>query len=658
MYRKSSKGWLKHFDFILIDLISLHLAFVLSYVCRHGIGNPYKNLLYRNMAFMLTFIDFFVVFLFETLKGVLRRGYYQELAATVKHVILVMLLAVLYLFTIQEGTSFSRSVLYFTAVFYIIFAYVTRILWKKHLQKRMENGGDRSLLIITSSDIAAEVVRSMQEHNYQRFNLVGIVLVDKDMKGQKIEGIPVLANEEDAANYVCREWIDEVFLVISEKYPYPQKLADQLLETGVTVHLNLAKMADAIGKKQLVEKLGNYTVLTTSINYATVKQTFMKRSLDIIGGLAGCILTGIIFIFVAPAIYIQSPGPIFFSQVRVGKNGKKFKMYKFRSMYMDAEERKKELMKDNRVEDGMMFKLEFDPRVIGNKILPNGEKKTGIGNFIRKTSLDEFPQFLNVLKGDMSLVGTRPPTLDEWEKYELHHRARLPMQIIMPTIIFIGLTNIMGIQMLVPMGCEKIVLYSEIAGAVVDLALNTLLIPRLASAGAAIGTLVAEGVVWIVQFAALRKEVTPAYRNVHYGKVVLSTVVGMVSSGWVKTLGMGNFATLLVSAILFFSGYEKLVKGYTEKQWGRDCKELPAFIIKRLPVRLTFDNNYFNALYQGIPVGGYTKMVENLLEGIEVRLNEDYLTKKQEYDQLAEKVVYTGAIDCMIYREDIAICKR
>jgi len=91
--------------------------------------------------------------------------------------------------------------------------------------------------------------------------------------------------------------------------------------------------------------------------------------------------------------------------------------------------------------------------------------------------------------------------------------------------------------------------------------------------------------------------------------------------------------------------YEKLVKGYTEKQWGRPCKELPAFIIKRLPVRLTFDNNYFNALYQGIPMGGYTKMVENLLEGIEVRLSEDYLEKKAEYDALAEKIVYTGAID-------------
>ena len=91
--------------------------------------------------------------------------------------------------------------------------------------------------------------------------------------------------------------------------------------------------------------------------------------------------------------------------------------------------------------------------------------------------------------------------------------------------------------------------------------------------------------------------------------------------------------------------YEKLIKGYTEKQWGRDCRELPAFIIRRLPVRLTFDNNYFNALYQGIPIGGYTKMVANLLEGIEVRLNTDYLEHKAELDALAQKVVYTGAID-------------
>ena len=91
--------------------------------------------------------------------------------------------------------------------------------------------------------------------------------------------------------------------------------------------------------------------------------------------------------------------------------------------------------------------------------------------------------------------------------------------------------------------------------------------------------------------------------------------------------------------------YEKLIKGYTEKQWGRDCKDLPPFIIKRLPVRLTFDNNYFNALYQGIPMGGYTKMVANMLDGIEVQLNVDYFDNKEQYDSLADKIVYTGAID-------------
>lgn len=149
---------------------------------------------------------------------------------------------------------------------------------------------------------------------------------------------------------------------------------------------------------------------------------------DIICGILGCILTLIICIFIGPAIYIASPGPIFFSQERVGKNGKKFKMYKFRSMYLDAEERKKELMKDNKLGDGKMFKIDFDPRVIGNKVMPDGSHKTGIGEFIRKTSLDEFPQFFNVLKGDMSIAGTRPPLISETNLYEYQHFARLAIK--------------------------------------------------------------------------------------------------------------------------------------------------------------------------------------------------------------------------------------
>ena len=114
-----------------------------------------------------------------------------------------------------------------------------------------------------------------------------------------------------------------------------------------------------------------------------------------------------------------------------------------------------------------------------------------------------------------------------------------------------------------------------------------------------------------------------------------------------KEAGIDNPKNLEEQAISLVGRdiFEKLVKGYTEKQWGRDCKDLPAFIIKRLPVRLTFDNNYFNALYQGIPMGGYTKLVSNLLEGIEVRLNVDYLKQKEELDALAEKVIFTGPID-------------
>ena len=162
-------------------------------------------------------------------------------------------------------------------------------------------------------------------------------------------------------------------------------------------------------------------------------------------------------LFLAPAIKIQSPGPVFFSQIRVGKNGKKFKLYKFRSMYTDAEERKAQLAAENRVTDGLMFKLDFDPRIIGCRQLPDGTVKKGIGNFIRDWSFDEFPQFWNVLKGDMSLVGTRPPTEDEWVRYELHHRSRLAIKpgkttksIIVPVLRFVPELPACGRSAVVP----------------------------------------------------------------------------------------------------------------------------------------------------------------------------------------------------------------
>lgn len=420
MYRKDSEGWLKHGDFIVLDMICLQLAFILAYAFRGYGFNVYGDILYRNMAIFLGFADLVVIFTSGTMKSVLKRGHYKEFVTTLKNAVAVGALAIAYLFIIQEGQSFSRMILITTIVIYLILTYAIREIWKNSLHKKMENGGDKKLLIITSKAVAKNVVHSMQENNYARYSLAGVVVIDEDCTGEKICGVPVVAGESDVPMYVCQEWIDEVLIVISENLPYPDGLIDKLTETGVTVHLNLAKITNQTGKRQFVEKVGSYTVLTTSLNYASFGQLFLKRLMDICGGLVGCIFTGIITIFVGPAIYLASPGPIFFSQERVGKNGKKFKMYKFRSMYMDAEERKKELMNQNRVKDGMMFKIENDPRIIGGK--------KGIGNFIRNYSIDEFPQFWNVLKGDMSLVGTRPPTVDEWEKYDLHHRVRLSVK--------------------------------------------------------------------------------------------------------------------------------------------------------------------------------------------------------------------------------------
>ena len=191
-------------------------------------------------------------------------------------------------------------------------------------------------------------------------------------------------------------------------------MVDDFLQMGVTVYFGLDMEIGTITNVSL-ENIGDYTMISSSISTGTPGELFVKRVFDIIVGVIGVAFTGILYVIFAPIIKVQSPGPAFFSQERVGKNGKPFKMYKFRSMYMDAEERKKELMEQNQMQ-GLMFKMDNDPRI------------TPIGKFIRKTSIDEFPQFWNILKGDMSLVGTRPPTMDEYKQYDMHHLSRLAIK--------------------------------------------------------------------------------------------------------------------------------------------------------------------------------------------------------------------------------------
>lgn len=426
MFRKNSSGWFKHIDFIILDLLCVQLAFYISYVLRQGDWNPYVIPLYLNMAIFVELADLLNIFMFEFYKNILKRGYYKEFAASIKQALMLLLMSSLYLITVQDGNDYSRIALFSMVGIYAVITYIVRLLWKQFLQHCMKNGEEVSLVIVTSQKIVKDVIRNIKEKNYNMYKITGVIVLDRDMYGTIISGVPVVANADNAAEYLLQNWVDEVFFNVDRSVAYPKELVDRCSEMGLTVHTNLAQISDS--KKESIGKVGDYTVITSSMNVMTMRQAFMKRTIDILAGVVGCIATAIIFIFIAPIIYIKSPGPIFFAQERIGQNGKPFKMYKFRSMYLDAEERKAKLMKENKMSNNLMFKMDFDPRIIGNKILPDGTKKTGIGQFIRATSLDEFPQFWNVLKGDLSVVGFRPCLRSEFEEYSFHHRSRISMK--------------------------------------------------------------------------------------------------------------------------------------------------------------------------------------------------------------------------------------
>ena len=434
MYKRTAQGWMKHLDFILLDLLCQQAAFILAYFFRQHSWMPYTVDLYRTIAMLIAVFDLLVAVMTDSMHNVVKRGYYKEFTKTFVHCLLVTLLTILWMFSLKNSDAYSRTVVFLTFLLHIVIGYPARLLWKLHLQKHgTSESGKLAMLAVLEPDLADKMVERLTSTPLEGYHLAGVVLTEGNQAGRgtsgsdgqpSIQGVPIVCAFEDAAKYICHEWIDSVFISCKGTTPEVRQLMGRCAEMGVTIHYHVPNLGQD-GNKQFVEKLGGSTVLTSSVNYATPGQLILKRIIDILGGLAGSLLALIIMAIVGPMIKKASPGPILYRSERIGQNGKRFKMIKIRSMYLDADARKASLMAQNRVKDGMMFKLDFDPRIIGNEELPDGTRKTGIGEFIRKTSLDEFPQFFNVLKGDMSLVGTRPPTPDEWEKYEYHHRARL-----------------------------------------------------------------------------------------------------------------------------------------------------------------------------------------------------------------------------------------
>ena len=423
MYKRAQQGWLKHLDFIILDMVCMGLSNGLAHLARHGSIAPItQNRLYLNLWIILLVFDLLIMLLAGTMHNVVKRGYFKELTITLWQDLLVFGAVTIFLFTGKDADLISRAVLWLTIVFHVIISYLTRIAWKSHLIRRGAHEQNRSMLLVADRENARKALERFRQNAIEGIRITGLVISDRAEGETGIDGIPIVCELEDAPKYICREWIDEVYISMS---PPPAELIERCTEMGMTTHRELHSVGS---DHQFVELIAGVHVITNTMNTMTPAQMLAKRTLDILGGLAGSVVALIVMVVFGPKIKKESPGPILFKQERIGQNGKRFHMYKIRSMYMDAEARKAELMQENRVVDNLMFKVEFDPRIIGNKILPDGTRKTGVGEFIRRTSLDEFPQFFNILLGQMSLVGTRPPTVDEWEKYAYHHRARLAIK--------------------------------------------------------------------------------------------------------------------------------------------------------------------------------------------------------------------------------------
>lgn len=315
---------------------------------------------------------------------------------------------------IFHDTNFSR--LLFCG--FIVFSQIHIVLAKggiKLLLKYFRRKGynTRNILVVGSGVQMQHFVDVIRQHNDWGLIVTGIVGLSDEADSPDIPGCSRLGYICDLVSICKQNMIDEVvFSLPHRNLSVVDEFLIVLQEMGICVRMLIDLYDAPTSRKELSMFHGDIPMLTYHSKSFATGQLFLKRVLDIVGAIAGLIITGCLLPFIALAMRLESRGPLFFCQDRVGENGRIFKCWKFRSMFVDAESRKQELMARNEM-NGAMFKIKDDPRV------------TKFGRFIRKTSIDELPQFWNVLRGEMSLVGTRPPTLDEVATYEDWHRKRI-----------------------------------------------------------------------------------------------------------------------------------------------------------------------------------------------------------------------------------------
>lgn len=398
---------------IAVDMLAIMVALAMaSYVMsRHGVLGNIKQ--YR-WIFLIAVPVWYFLFAYYDLYGSLRtRSFTFVFSSVLKvHVYGAMVTAAfIYLFAPQD---FSR--MFFCC--FIFFSLVLICLEKtvlKHLLAFIRRRGYnfRNILIVGTNADAQLLAQLVKEYPNWGLRIVGFLYYGKKPETGEFSGYKILGQFNDFRAVIRLYAIDEVvFCLPREHMAEVEAYLPETEEMGITFRMVLDSCISRSRRKQLDYFNDQLPILTVYAKPFNAGQQFLKRFLDVAGSLVGLGITALIFPFIAVAIRMETAGPLLFGQLRVGENGRLFRCWKFRSMYVDAEERKRELLHLNEMH-GAIFKIRDDPRI------------TKVGKFLRKASLDELPQFWNVLRGEMSLVGTRPPTPDEVTNYKDWHHKRI-----------------------------------------------------------------------------------------------------------------------------------------------------------------------------------------------------------------------------------------
>lgn len=444
MYKKNESAGYKHFDFIILDMVCFLFTYLISISIRFK-ANAFSALLtnkkwvepYIRIFVLIICVQVLMALMLEPYKGILKRDAATEFKEVFKQNVCMLLGVIVFMFAEQSSGIYSRLIVFGWILANTIVMFAYHYVYKKHLQRSINRKEKQeNLLLVAPYDQVETMLSQFYSSDISTRKIVGIVLANSraeleaavTVEGIRftehdteklfaIEDIPVVGNLNNPFEYARTHVVDEALICMDGELA--EQMAEMYTDMGIVAHVSIRNLVRL--PKAVIGELNGIPVITSVTNVISQRQIVMKRLIDICCGLIGSVVTILVAILLVPAMMIADPGPIFFRQERVGRNGRKFKIWKFRTMYKDAEARKAELMAQNKM-SGLMFKMDDDPRIIGYG------KKFSLGEFLRKTSIDELPQSFNILAGSMSVVGTRPPTVKEYEQYDLHHKGRLSMK--------------------------------------------------------------------------------------------------------------------------------------------------------------------------------------------------------------------------------------